>query len=255
MILLFWGGMSALHRVTLLGVPIDAVTSGEAVARLHQLLNEPGSHHVMTPNSEMLVESVHNIPFRETLYVASMNLPDSAGLLWAARMTGQSLPERVTGVDTVEALCATLDSATPVFLLGAAPGVAAKTAIILQSKNPRLVIAGTFSGSPRSEEAVEIIRLINAAGPRLLLVAFGAPAQDLWIAEHLMHCKTVRVAMGVGGTFDFITGVQKRAPAILRQMGLEWLWRVVREPKRIGRIWRAVVVFPMMILRYGKRAP
>jgi N-acetylglucosaminyldiphosphoundecaprenol N-acetyl-beta-D-mannosaminyltransferase len=242
------------RTVHLLGVPIDAVTAGEAVRMITGFLGEQKQRHVATPNSEMLVAASRDAAFRKILSDADLRLPDSAGLLLMARWTGQRLPERVTGVDTVQAVCRELVDES-LFLLGAVPGVAQRAAKELQRQNPKLQIAGTFAGSPRAEDAPAIIRRINEASPALLLVAFGAPAQDKWIAEHLSKMPSVRVAMGVGGTFDFLAGVQMRAPSLLRQLHLEWLWRVIREPRRMGRIWRAVGVFPWLVLRYGKGAP
>lgn len=247
-------------RVHLLGVPIDALTMLEAVALIRAFLDEsPPAYagatvgrHVMTPNNEMLVEAAQNPRFKHVLQHSALNLPDSTGLLLAARWAGQRIPWRVTGVDTVQALCVSLDERHPVFLLGAGEGVAEKAASVLQSRNPHLKVVGIFSGNPRSEYADQIINAINASQAHLLLVAFGAPRQDLWIAEHLPKMPSVRVAMGVGGTFDFIAGVQKRAPAFVRQIGLEWLWRFVREPSRWRRMWRAAAVFPWLILRYGR---
>ncbi|NOS67833.1 MAG: WecB/TagA/CpsF family glycosyltransferase [Candidatus Peribacteraceae bacterium] len=236
-------------RVHLLGVDIDAVTMQQALEQIRGYLDGSESKHIMTPNNEMLVESTKNPRFKEVLQKSALNLPDSQGLLFAARWKGQRLPERVTGVDTVQALCQTLDERHPVFLLGAGEGVAEKAASVLQSRNPRLKIVGTFSGNPKPEYSQQIINGINAAQPHLLLVAFGAPAQDLWIAEHLPKMSSVRVAMGVGGTFDFVAGVKKRAPVFIRTIGFEWLWRFVQEPSRWRRMWRAVVVFPWLVLR------
>jgi N-acetylglucosaminyldiphosphoundecaprenol N-acetyl-beta-D-mannosaminyltransferase len=245
------GGMS---RVRLLGVWIDALTAREAVARLQGMLTEKAQHHVMTPNAEMLVTASKDAAFRGLLNATPLTLPDSAGLLWAARLTGQHLPERVTGVDTVQALCAALTPEHPVFLLGGAPGVAEKAGLVLRSRNPHLRIAGTLSGSPRDEDADEIVKRVNEAKPHVLLVAYGAPAQDRWIAAHLSQLPSLRIAMGVGGTLDFLAGVQKRAPLIFQRVHLEWLWRVIREPWRWRRIVNAVVVFPILVLRYGKEA-
>lgn len=241
--------LSMAARVHLLGVPVDALTQPKAMACLRAFLERGGKHHVMTPNSEMLVESRKNPQFRAVLQRSALNLPDSQGLLLAARWTGQSLPERVTGVDTVQALCATLDERHPIFLLGAGQGVAEKASAALQSSNPRLKVVGTFSGNPKPEYSHEIINGINAAQPHLLLVAFGAPQQDLWIAEHLPKLSSVRVAIGVGGTFDFLAGIKRRAPAFIRKSGLEWLWRFIQEPSRWRRMWRAAVVFPSLIIR------
>jgi N-acetylglucosaminyldiphosphoundecaprenol N-acetyl-beta-D-mannosaminyltransferase len=244
-----------MPRVRLLGVSIDALTGGEAVARLLEFLKEHTARHVMTPNAEMLAASARDASFREILNCSALNLPDSAGLLWAARHTGQRLPERVTGVDTVERLCAALSADQTVFLLGAAPGVAEKAGIVLRSRYPNVRIAGAFAGSPKAEDAPEIIRRIREAKPQILLVAYGAPAQDAWIDEHLNDLPSVRIAMGVGGTFDFLAGVRMRAPVFLQKLHLEWAWRLLLEPSRWNRIWTAVIVFPMLVMRYGREAP
>lgn len=243
-----------MEPVTILGVRIDPPTRAEAVERLLGYLRGTEQRHVMTPNSEMLVEARRNPDFRALLNRADLNIPDSTGLLWAARVTGQRLPERVTGVDTVTDLCARLADEQPVFFLGAEEGVAEKAAAELKRRNPRLRIAGTYAGSPRPEDAAEIIGLINASGARLLLVAYGAPKQDEWIDRHLKDLPSVRVAMGVGGTFDFLAGVQVRAPEVFQRLGLEWGWRLLREPKRLPRILRATVVFPLLVLVSGRRA-
>jgi len=241
-----------MPRIFLLGVPLDPVTRMEAVALIRGFLKEEAQRHVMTPNNEMLVEAFHNPPFWKILNETALNIPDSVGLLKLAHWTGQHLPERVTGVDTVTQLCGELTEETPVFLLGAAPGVAERAAEKLMQSNPRLRIAGCTAGSPRNEDAPAILKAIRAAAPHLLLVAYGAPAQDLWIANNLKELPSVRVAIGVGGTFDFLAGTRKRAPLRIQMMGLEWLWRLIREPARIGRIWRAVAVFPVLVIVHGK---
>lgn len=234
-------------RVPLLGVPIDPLTRKEAVVRIKEMLMGNAQHHIATPNSEMLVEASRNHAFKTVLHQTSLNLPDSAGLLWAAKRTGRYVPERVTGVDTVTDLCRELDDTTPVFLLGAAEGIAEKAAKKLQSMNPQLKIAGTFAGSPKEEDAEEIIRRIHTSNATLLLVAYGAPAQDLWIHKYLPSMPNVHVAMGIGGTFDFLAGDRKRAPLILQQLRLEWLWRLLIEPSRLPRILTAVAVFPWKV--------
>ena len=241
-----------MQRIHLLGIPIDALTEDEAVARLLSFVEEPKQHHVMTPNSEMLVEASKNTVFREVLQESSLNVPDSAGQLVMAQWTGQHLPERVTGIDTMESVCAVLPPDHPIFLLGAQPGVAERVSLLLKVRNPSLRIAGTYSGSPREEDAPSIIARIHAAAPRILFVAYGAPAQDVWIARHLKDLPSVRIAMGVGGAFDFIAGTQRRAPLFLQRLSLEWLWRLLREPRRWKRIWNAVVVFPILVLRRGR---
>ena len=244
-----------MPRISLLGVPLDALTMQQAVARLREMLTGAASCHVMTPNSEMLVEASRNAAFKALLNRTALNVPDSAGLLWMARWTGQRLPERVAGVDLVQRLCAELDTSFSVFLLGGAPGVAEKAAEILRASNPQLHIAGTYAGSPSDADVPAIIDRINAAKPHLLLVAYGAPKQDLWIDKHLRNLPSVRVAMGVGGTFDFLAGTRKRAPVFFQQLSLEWLWRLGREPRRLKRIVTAVVVFPWLVLVRGREKP
>jgi len=234
-------------RVSLLGVPLDPVTQQEAVDLLLEFLRSNEQHHVMTPNSEMLVEARHNPEFKSVLNETSLNLPDSIGVKWFAR-----LPARVTGVDTVTALCRALDEETPVFLLGAAEGVAQRAGEVLKNLNVGLRICGTYAGSPKEEDAEAIIKRINDCQPHLLLVAYGAPQQDLWIHKYLKELPSVRVAMGIGGTFDFLAGTRKRAPRWMQRIGVEWLYRLIKEPKRIGRIWRAVAVFPLLALTCSK---
>lgn len=246
---------TTVSRVALLGIPIDAVTADQAVAALFSFLEQQDCVQVMTPNSEMLVEAIHNKQFRAVLQSAALNIPDSAGLLYASRWTHQRLPARVTGVDTVTSFCKKLTNEHSVFLLGSAPGIAARAAHELQKENISLRIVGTYAGSTSSDDAGDIIKKINDSGAHVLLVAYGAPKQDLWIHEHLHEFTTVRLAIGVGGTFDFLSGKVKRAPKLLRSIGLEWTWRLLLQPSRIKRIFNAVVVFPLLILRYGKRYP
>lgn len=202
----------------------------------------------MTPNNEMLVEGTKNPAFLKVMQSTALNLPDSTGIIWAARRLGTPLKERVPGVDIVLALCAALEPQDTVFLLGAAPGVAQQAALHLSTQFPQLKIVGTYAGSPTEEDAAEIIQEVNESGAKILLVAYGAPKQDLWIHKHLKNLPNIKIAMGVGGTFDFFAGVRRRAPLPLRKIGLEWLWRLLLEPSRWKRILTAVVVFPWLVL-------
>lgn len=235
-------------RIFLLGIPIDSVTRDEALTSIRAFLLQRGQYHVMTPNSEMLVLASKNDAFRATLKRSALNLPDSAGLLFAARWTRQKLPKRVTGVDTVIALLQEISCEHPVFLLGGGEGIAQAAASKLQSRNSSLRIVGTYAGSPHEKDAAHIIARINEVRPHLLLVAYGAPEQDIWIAKHFSSMPTVRVAMGVGGTFDYLAGNVQRAPLFFQSLGLEWLWRVLREPRRWRRILNAVIVFPWLVI-------
>ena len=242
-------------RVHLLGIPIDPVTAKGALARLQGFLQKEGGNHVLTPNSEMLVAAHRNPEFKSVLQGSALNLPDSAGLLLMARFTRQKLPARVTGVDTVQLLCSSLSAEHRVFLLGAGEGIAERAAEELKKCNPSLTIAGTCACNPDASIEEDICERIRASGAHILLVAYGAPQQDLWIARNLRYLPNIRLAVGVGGTFDFLAGDKKRAPSFLRRIGLEWLWRLILEPRRIGRIFTAVVVFPALVLLHGKNTP
>ncbi len=243
-----------MKRVHILGVPIDPVTMDEAIDQVSRMLAGSLQHHVMTPNSEMLVEANRNPAFAVVLQKSTLNLPDSAGLLWAARKQGTHIPERVSGVDFVERLCAELHADVPVFFLGGRNDAGKKAAEKLATSNQQLHIAGTFEGTPREENVVEIVSRVNASAAKLLLVAYGSPQQDLWIATYLSLMPAVRVAIGVGGTFDFLSGRITRAPRWMQHAGLEWLWRLCKEPRRWKRILRATVVFPYLVLRAKRTA-
>jgi N-acetylglucosaminyldiphosphoundecaprenol N-acetyl-beta-D-mannosaminyltransferase len=237
-----------MSRPVVLGVPIDALTFQEALARFRMFLTDEKQHHIATPNPEMLIEAQRNPLFHRVLQETSLNLADGTGLLWASRLKGHPLPERVTGTDMMKALCMEKDL-PPVFLLGAAFGIAEKVGEILRGQNPSLVIAGTWSGFPDEEQEGDIVHRINASGAHILFVAFGAPKQELWIHRNLTKLPSVHLAMGVGGAFDFIAGKQKRAPVWMQSLGLEWLYRLMKEPRRVKRIWNAVVVFPILVMK------
>ncbi|OGJ62717.1 hypothetical protein A3A67_02255 [Candidatus Peribacteria bacterium RIFCSPLOWO2_01_FULL_51_18] len=244
--------MSFRKKVLILGIPIDALTGAEAVDEVFRLIDSGSQHHIMTPNPEMLVEARRNTAFRTVLNETSMNVPDGTGLKWAAGFYGKPIPERVTGVDLLTGICSK-ENIPPVFLLGAMPAVAGSAAEKLKQLNPGLKVAGTYSGSPAAGDENDLINRINLSGARVLFVAFGAPAQDLWISRNLKKMPSVVLAMGVGGSFDFLAGTRRRAPACMRSAGLEWLWRLINEPRRFKRIFTAVVVFPLLVLRARAR--
>jgi len=234
--------------VSILEVPVDSVTLEQAVATLHCYITSGRPHQVVTVNPEFLVQARGDAAFRACLQGADLALADGVGLLPAARLLGHALPERVTGVDITEslmALCAR--EGYRVYLLGAAKGVAAATAEVLQRRYPGLCVAGTFAGSPHASHDAELVAKVREAAPQVVLVAYGAPAQDLWIARNLRDL-AVPVAIGVGGTFDYLSGRVPRAPEVVRRLGFEWLYRLVRQPWRWRRQLR-LPVFVALVLR------
>lgn len=235
----------------ILGVRVDVVTFEDALERIAAFVRQGGPHQVVTVNPEFIMEAQRNLAFRETLNRAALAVPDGARILWAARRLGRPLVEQVAGVDLVERIAArAAQTGWRLFLLGAAPGVAERAAMVLQARYPGLTIAGTYAGSPAPEEEESIIKRIRAAQADILFVAYGAPAQDLWLARNLARTGAA-VGMGVGGSFDYIAGVVPRAPLWMRQHGLEWLYRLIRQPWR----WRRMAVLPRFVIAVLRQRP
>jgi len=231
------------QSVVFLGVRVDNVNCDQALSIIEDFIKSGNPRQVVTVNPEFIVAAQSDNDFRDILNASSLALPDGVGLLWAARFLGHPLRERVTGTDTVQRVAALVaQQGYSLFLLGAAPGVAAATAARLCQTYPGLRIAGTHAGSPALEEEDEIVKMIQKAEPDILFVAYGAPAQDMWIARNLERLG-VPVAMGVGGAFDFISGRAKRAPRWLQRLGLEWLHRLWHEPWR----WRRMLALPKFV--------
>ncbi|HEX6289808.1 MAG TPA: WecB/TagA/CpsF family glycosyltransferase [Herpetosiphonaceae bacterium] len=235
--------------ITLLDVRIDDVSMDQAVARIAALARDGKAHHVVTVNPEFVMAAQRHPAFLKTLQQADLAVPDGVGLNFAARWTGQTLRNRVPGIELCERLAAlSASSGLRLYLLGAAPGIAEAAAAVLKQRFPGVVIAGCYAGSPQPSDEPEIHARIRAARPDILLVAYGSPAQDLWIARN-QPALQIPVALGVGGTLDYISGRVVRAPRWMRRLGLEWLFRLVRQPWRWKRIWTAVVRFPLAVWR------
>ncbi|HLG25729.1 MAG TPA: WecB/TagA/CpsF family glycosyltransferase [Candidatus Gracilibacteria bacterium] len=236
-------------RVTILGVPFDVITEKETVELLLEKTSRHDGHFfVATPNPEMLLEARKNPPFQKVLNETDLNIPDGTGVIMAAKFLKKPLKGRVTGTDIMKKLCEKFTHETKVFLLGGSDGIAEKTKEVLRHGNPHLNIVGTHAGSPSHEEEQQIRKKINDSGANVLFIAFGAPNQELWLHRTLPHLPHVRLAMGVGGAFNFIAGVRKRAPVWMQKIGLEWFFRLIQEPRRIKRIFNATIKFPIVFL-------
>ncbi len=236
--------MPTSPALRILGIPIHDVTLEEAVEQAAVWVKEGNAHQMATVNPEFVMAARRDPAFRAVLEGADLCLPDGVGITLAARYLGRPLRERVAGVDLVEAVAArAARDGWRVFFLGAAPGVADRAASILAARYPGLTVAGTYAGSPRREEEDDIVQKVREAGADVLLVAYGAPAQDLWLARNLARTGA-KVGVGVGGAFDYIAGVVPRAPRWMRRVGLEWLYRLIRQPWR----WRRQRVLPLYAL-------
>jgi N-acetylglucosaminyldiphosphoundecaprenol N-acetyl-beta-D-mannosaminyltransferase len=224
-----------MNQVRVLGVRVDCMDMDAALHRIAQLVEGGGYHLVATVNPEFVMRARADHEFARVLESADICLADGSGVVWAARRQGCAIREPVTGVDLIPplaALCA--QRHFRLFLLGAAPGVAAELASRLRAEQPTLDVA-VHSGSPDPASDAETVALIESHKPHVLLVAFGAPNQELWI-RRMSERVGVAVAIGVGGSFDYLTGRVPRAPAWMRRAGLEWMFRLVRQPWRIKRM-------------------
>ncbi len=225
-------------QIRILGLPISAITYAEWLSLIDQWVQSGQPHHVCTINPEMIMIARQDVNFHNILSRADLTVPDGVGLLWAARQIRQPLPQRVTGSDGVPMIAAeAAERGWRIYLLGAAPGVADQAAAVLRQRHPALQIVGVYSGSPAPDEEDEIVARINAADADILFVAYGAPEQDKWIARNLPRLQ-VKMAMGVGGSLDFVAGVIPRAPMSFQRLGLEWLYRLYLQPWRIKRMLR-----------------
>jgi N-acetylglucosaminyldiphosphoundecaprenol N-acetyl-beta-D-mannosaminyltransferase len=242
-------------RITILGIPVDNITEDEAMQRIAAFLEAGGPHHVVTVNPEFIMEAQHNALFRSVLHAANLATPDGFGLLLAARWLGTPLRGRATGVALVQRIAALAAArGYRLFLLGAAPGVAEEAAAVLRARHPRLHIVGCFAGTPHPRHEPFLRQIIAATRPDVLFVAYGHPRQDLWIARNQPALR-VPLAMGVGGVYDYLSGRVPLAPAWVRRIGLEWLYRLARQPRRWRRILVAVPLFLWAVLRRGRRGP
>ena len=229
------------RSVNILGMRVDDVTYAEALDLLRWHITSGRAGVVVTPNTEFAMRARRDAEFRQLLNSASLAIPDGIGLVWASRLLGDPIREHLRGTDLVDQL-ASLAAAEGYrfFLLGAAVGVAAAAAAQLQRWHPGLQIVGTHSGSPHAAYDEEATAVIRAAGHvDVLLVAYGAPAQEKWIARNQAPLG-VPLAIGVGGVFDFFSGRASRAPLWIRRLELEWLYRLLRQPSR----WRRQLALP-----------
>jgi len=215
----------------------------EAVASVRSLVQSGGSHHVVTLNVTMLGRAARDEGFRRIVNSAALVTADGMGTLLVGRILGVRFPERVAGVDLTDRLCAMCATeGFRVFFFGAAPGVAEAAAERLRQRHHGLRVAGSRHGYVPAEEVPQVVAQIRSSAPDLLLVALGSPKQEEWLARHLA-ASGARVGIGVGGSFDVYGGRLNLAPQWIRAIGLEWLYRILREPRR----WRAAAAIPGVI--------
>ena len=230
------------ERINIRGVGFDNVTLDEASLLVaSHLASGNGLFSVFTPNSEIVQLCLEQNEFYNTINSASLIIPDGIGVVKASHILGTPLKEKVAGVELGErALEYCSRSGDGVFFLGSKPGVAQEAAAAMTKKYPGLQICGLHDGyfKKEGEENDAVIREIAASGAKLLFVCLGVPAQEKWICTNRDRLGDVKVAMALGGSLDVYSGNVKRAPRIFIRLGLEWFYRLLKEPKRIGRMMK-----------------
>lgn len=230
----------------MLGVKIHRLTMGEALEKIEEYVASDSGHIIVTADASGIVTAQNDEEFRQIVNNADMITPDSTGIMLAAKWFGKPLAEKVSGVDLAQEICRrAVKKGWLVFLFGAAPGVADLAAEELKRRFPGLNIAGTHNGYFQDDE--EIVSQIRDSGAQILFVALGIPKQEKWIHANLDWIG-VRVAIGVGGSFDVFSGKVRRAPEWMRKHGLEWAHRLIMNPRKIGK----VATLPRFMLMVAK---
>lgn len=241
------GNVRARNCIELLGVRIDDVDMAASLEAIDGFIRSRTPHIVVTADASCIVLARKDPELREIVNSADLVTPDSIGILLAARLNGKPLTERVSGCDMVVLLCERASRfGHRVFLLGAAPEVADAAAEKLRERFPGLNVVGVQHGYFKPDETEAVVSTIRNAEPDLLFVAFGIPMQEKWIRTH-MEALQVPVCMGVGGSFDVISGKVKRAPKWMQRYGLEWVYRLACNPKKIGKVM-TLPVFVALVL-------
>lgn len=232
------------ERINIFGVLLDHVDYEKACERVEEFLQNYGSKVIVTPNAEIIMAARKDRALLEMLNSANMCLPDGIGVVIASRIFGTPLPERTTGFDfMLKVIKMAEKQGLSLFLLGGKPGVAQKAAEQIKEMFPSINIAGTYHGYFNKDEENKIIDIINEKSPDILLVAMGFPKQEKFMIENRDRLK-FRVAMGIGGSFDVLSGNVSRAPVFMQKAGLEWLYRLITQPWRFKRM----TVLPLFLI-------
>ena len=230
------------QRVDVLGVQFDRADLRAAVARILERLDAGARTFVITANPEFVMLARRDAEVAAIARSADIVVPDGTGVAVASTILGRAVP-RVPGRLLVDTLVGELaERGSSLVLLGAAPGVAERAADALRQRDPELRIAGCYSGSPDHDD--DTVARVRAVSPDIVLVAYGMPKQEQWIARNLDRLPSVKVAIGVGGVFDQLAGLRRVPPGLVHRLGLEWLWRLAIEPSR----WRRQRVLPLFVL-------
>ena len=238
-------------RVEVLGVGFDNITMEQAVEEGVRLMNTEGAHYVVTPNPEIVETCRRDAEAMEAVTKADMVIADGIGVVYGSRILGTPLRERVPGIELAQNLMGKMaESGKSLFLLGSKPGVAEEAAVRLKETYPGLRIAGTHDGYFKEDEPV--IREIRESGADVVFVCLGAPKQEKWMREN-GAATGAHLLLGLGGCLDVFSGNVQRAPEIFQRLGLEWFYRLLKNPSRLGRMMRLPLFLVHVIGEKGKK--
>ncbi|GAB1541736.1 WecB/TagA/CpsF family glycosyltransferase [Scytonema sp. NUACC21] len=240
------------NRISFLNTRFDSMSPDEAIELLLTRLLKRKGGRVYYGNAHTMVTAARDRALAEALEHSDLLLADGSGVRWGSALLGTPIVHNLNGTDLVPALCKNgATKGLSIYLLGAKPGVAEEAAANLKKSYPGLVIAGTQDGYFSESETPQILEAIRVARPHLLLVAMGVPLQEIWIDRYANQLPGI-TCMGVGGLFDFVAERVPRAPYSIRMVGMEWLWRLAMEPKRLWRrYFIGNLVFLSLVLTYA----
>lgn len=238
----------------ILGVPFYNISPQEAVNKVVSYLNNNGKSMIFTPNPEMVMEARKNPEFMEILNSSTMNVPDGIGIIYGSKFTSNPIKERVAGYDLMLGVFDKMkDMGKTAYFFGGAPGIADRAKEAIEEKFPGLKVVGTANGYFDKKREEEIIAEINELKPDLLLVGIGFPKQEKWIYDHIKELN-IKAAAGVGGSFDGWCGNVPRAPEFFIDHNMEWFYRLMKQPSRIGRMMQ-LPLFMLVVVKnklFGK---
>jgi N-acetylglucosaminyldiphosphoundecaprenol N-acetyl-beta-D-mannosaminyltransferase len=237
------GNHRTFIKASVLGIRVDLGTPEEIFAAVRSYFSSKKFCHIITSNALMVLDAINDPGLKKTFDEAHIVIPESSGIEWALRKKGVCDISRMAGIDVALKLCAIAqDMRLPVYLFGGAPGVAERASHYLTHQFPSLSISGTRHGFISSEEDKSVILELETIRPCLVLLGLGSPRQESWISNHREQLPPA-VYMGVGGSFDVWAGDVKRAPMVLQKFGLEWAYRVMKEPFR----WKRILRLPIFV--------
>ncbi|MBK5245860.1 MAG: WecB/TagA/CpsF family glycosyltransferase [Peptostreptococcaceae bacterium] len=250
--------MNSYKTIKILDVPVDMVNNQLAMEVFREMMETDGCKLIVTPNSEIVLNATKDLELKRLIEQAGLVIPDGIGLVYASKILGEPLSERVTGVDFLSLILEYLEkTGKSIYLFGSKPAnterasVAELAGAAIKKKHAGLIIGGTRDGYFKKEDEEQIVKEINESGADFLCVALGSPKQEKFIFEHRNKFTNIKVGMGVGGSLDVWAGTAKRAPEFYQKHGLEWLYRFIKEPTRYKRMAQ-LPLFIIKVIIKGK---